>query len=68
MVRAGQLDQLRARYVLSQVPAASYGESLVVDPVQNEGRDADRGEHMPDVDLGVNSRKRGEPRRAGTQS
>ena len=63
-----KLDQSRILNVLSQVPAARYRKSLIIDAVQNERGDADYGENMPDVDLSVHSRERGEGGGARAQS
>src|SRR6185437_561722 len=51
MVVARQLDQLRAWDALRQVAAATDLEPAVAAPMEDEGRHADRGQKLADVDL-----------------
>ena len=66
VVISRHLDQRCFRDVLGEVAPGLDRNGAVAAPVDDQGRDANRLENRPDVDLGVHPRESEHRRRAGT--
>src|ERR1700674_1034326 len=68
MVDAGKLDESCARYALSQVSPAADFDTSVAGAMEDERRDADGGQDVPDIDLERHFQDRPRRSRTGAQS
>ena len=68
MVDARKLDESRLRYALSQVSRAADFDTSVAGAMEDEGRNTDGGQDVPDIDLERHFQDRPRRSRTGAES